>query len=78
MSFSLDFTATQADAGTILEQEYAPECVKVFIKAALTAFAPEALVFVKAYGHLYNKDYNISNATIAVQEVSLRKPRSSA
>lgn len=75
MSFSFEFVATQQDAVQIIEQEHAPETVKAFIQQALTAFAPESWVFVKALGHLYNKDYQSSNADIKIYQLALRVPK---
>lgn len=75
MSFSMEFTAVQADAVRIVAQHYAPECVKEFIRKGLVAFAPDALVYVKAHGHLYNNDYQRSNADIVVQQVLLTQPK---
>jgi len=75
MSFSFEFVATTANAAAIVNQEHAPTEVKLFIQQALTAFPPESLVFVKAIGHLYNKDYQWSNADIKVYQLTLREPK---
>jgi hypothetical protein len=75
MSFSFEFTAKQEDAQKIIDQEYAPSQVKSFIHQSLDAFQPEALVYVKAYGHLYNNDHDMSSAEIKVYELRLRTPK---
>lgn len=68
MSFSFEFYAkTAADAHKILDTHYAPESVKDFVHAAI--HATEGPVFVKAFGHLYQNDYTVSNATIEVRPV---------
>ncbi len=75
MSFSFEFQAeTAEEAAKILTEEYAPDCVKAFITIALAPF-PGKRVFVSANGHLYNNDYQRSNANIVVQEVLTRKPK---
>lgn len=76
MSFSMDFVAKQADVAKIIATEHLPPCVAVFINQAVSAFKPDALVSVKAVGHLYNNDHNMSSATINVQEVAVRVPKS--
>lgn len=75
MSFSFEFVATQTDALKIVEQEHAPDCVKEFLCGGLAAFGPDALVSVKAFGHLYNKNYDRSSATLGVQELCMRLPK---
>jgi hypothetical protein len=76
MSFSIEFTATQPDAMHIIaETPYLPTSVKGFLDQAVSALKPNALVYVKAMGHLHNgtaNDYQRSNADIVVQEVVLR------
>lgn len=75
MSFSFEFTATQGDAHKIVDQEHAPSQVKSFLHQSLDAFKEDQLVYVKAYGHLWNNDHNISSAQITVTPLTLRKPR---
>jgi hypothetical protein len=75
MSFSFEFTAKQEDAQKIVDQEHAPSQVKSFLHQSLDAFKPEALVHVKATGHLYHNDYQTSTAEIKVYELSLRTPK---
>ena len=72
MSFNVEFTAKVADAKKIVEKEYLPSEVKLFVQAGLRAFADDKLVYVKAQGHLFNGDYQRSSADIVVQEVVLR------
>ena len=75
MSFSMDFVAEREDAAQIIGEEHAPEMVKDFLRAGLTAFAPGTLVHVKASGHLYNNDYAVSTGTLLVEQTILRKPK---
>lgn len=75
MSFSFEFVAKQEDAVKIVDQEHAPEYVKAFLQQGLTAFKAEDFVHVKAIGHLYNKDYNVSACDMFVKQLPLRKPR---
>lgn len=78
MSFSFDFYISSKDAPELIEQQHAPECVKSFIRTALTGITAD-VVYVKAYGHLYNgQDYNFSNATIEVKPIYLTYPKVSA
>src|SRR5690349_1347563 len=73
MSFSTEFTAAQKDALSLIEKDYLPSEVRLFLRQALMAFKSEAMVYVKATGHLYSNDYQRSNADIVVQEVLIRK-----
>lgn len=72
MSFNFEFTSRQEDAAKIISREHAPPCVITFINQALSAFPADALVSVKANGHLFNNDHQISNATIDVRELKVR------
>ena len=72
MSFNFEFVAKQSDVVQIVEKEHAPACVKEFVGAAVAAFVPDALVSVKANGHLWNKDYSVSTAQITVAELKVR------
>ena len=75
MSFSFEFVASVPDAKKIIEQEHAPHEVKLFILQALRGCKTEGWVFVKANGHLYDGDYQTSNATISVTPMDVRKPK---
>ncbi len=75
MSFNFEFVASREDARQIVGEENAPACVKEFLLQALTAWTPDSTVLVKANGHLYGNDYETSNCTISVTQVSLRKPK---
>jgi hypothetical protein len=75
MSFDFEFVATRKDAGDILEEETAPEAIKEVLRRGLIAFNPESLVRVKAVGHLFNGDYQRSNADLIVEQVSIRTPK---
>lgn len=72
MSFSVEFTGKVVDARKIVEKEHLPSEIKLFLAQALRAFEPESLVYVKAHGHLFNGDYQRSNADMVVQQVVLR------
>ena len=77
MSFNFEFVAATAeDAQKVVDQENAPACVKDFIRQALPAF-PGKKVSVKAFGHLFNGDYQngdyqISSVDVVVKEVIFR------
>ena len=75
MSFNFEFVAEREDAVQILSEENAPVEVKNFISVGLRAFKPGSLVHVKAVGHLYNNDYQISTGALVVEQVYLRKPK---
>ena len=75
MSFHFEFYSKQSDAVAIISEQIAPEMVKAFLVQGVSAFKPEALVFVKANGHLFNGDYQRSSADMVVQEVSVRTPK---
>ena len=75
MSFSFEFFAKTADVSALLDvpgtaQNHAPACVKEFIRAAVNGL-PHEMVSVKANGHLFNKDYQTSTATIEVKPLTL-------
>ena len=75
MSFHFDFNAaTIEEANAILEEEVMPDGVKAFVKQGLQAF-PDSAVHVKAIGHLWNKDYNVSAAEIKVEKIFMRTPK---
>ena len=75
MSFSIEFVARDAeDADAIMAQEqYVPQTVKDFVRQALKA--AKGPVLVKAHGHLFNNDYDVSSATIEVRPLGFRKPK---
>lgn len=75
MSFSFEFYSKQVDSAAIIAEQTAPESVKAFLLQSITAFRPDTLIRVKAVGHLYNGDYQQSNADIHVQEIPIRVPR---
>ena len=75
MSFNFEFYAKQSDAIAIIEEQTAPGVVKSFLVQGVSAFKPEALVWVKANGHLFNGDYQRSNGELLVQEVVVRTPK---
>lgn len=76
MSFNFEFVAEREDANQIIGEEYAPEIVKDFLRAGLSAFVPGSMVHVKAVGHLFSNDYNRSNGELLVEQVNVRKPKS--
>ncbi len=77
MSFNIEFYAKQSDALDIIEEQSAPGIVKAFLVQGVNAFKPDALVLVRASGHLFNGDYQTSNGTLLVQEVVVRTPKPS-
>lgn len=74
MSFSFEFNAKPADVPALVDATYAPDCVKDFIRRAVTDL-PCDLVAVKAHGHLFSKDYQVSNATITVTPIAITTPK---
>lgn len=73
MSFSFEFTTKIEDAPGLVEKQYAPECVKDFVRVALTGLTGD-FVYIKAYGHLYDgSSSNWSSADIQVRPVALTK-----
>ena len=75
MSFNFEFVAEREDANQIIGEESAPELVKDFLRAGLSAFAPGSMVHVKAVGHLFSNDYNRSTGELLVEQVNVRKPK---
>ncbi len=74
MSFSFEFYAANAeDAAKILAREIAPETVKQFLLEGVKAATGP--VYVKAMGHLYQADYQISTAQLEVRPFSYRTPK---
>lgn len=74
MSFHFEFVATREDAQASVELEHIPLSVRAFLQQGLLAFKPDEYVRVQATGHLYNNDYDTSNATLRVERVQMRKP----
>lgn len=73
MTFSFELYVKIEDAPGVVEKQHAPECVKAFIRTALTGLVAD-VVYIKAYGHLYDgKSFNYSNAEIKVNPVILTK-----
>ncbi len=78
MSFNFEFYSKQSDAVAIVGEQTAPDAVKAFLVQGLSAFKPEAIVWVKANGHLFNGDYQRSNGDLLVQQVVMRTPMARA
>lgn len=80
MSFSLEFQAASADdAAKILgEETQLPDSIRAFIVQALQALPDGSGVSIKADGHLFNNDYQVSNATLMVRPVKMRVPKEPA
>lgn len=78
MSFSFDFHAKPLDVPALLERDssaqHAPECVKEFVRRALSGLSTD-LVHVHAHGHLFNQDYQLSNAVIEVTPITIAVPK---
>lgn len=75
MSFSLEFYAKDpTEAHTLIDQQYAPESVRDFLHCAVSGCPDGEPLYVKAFGHLYNGDYNVSSATIQVTPITFTKP----
>lgn len=70
MSFNLEFYSKIEDVPTVMKRHVAPECVKEFIRLAVQDL-PGEFVHVEAMGHLFSKDYNISNATIKITPINI-------
>lgn len=73
MSFSFEFTAKINDVPALTDAQYAPDCVKEFIRLAVRDL-PADLVYIKAYGHLYNKDYQTSTCTLEIRPFVISQP----
>lgn len=75
MSFSFEFYAKPSDVSGLLNNDssakIAPECVKEFIQQAITNL-PADLVHIKANGHLFKSDYQISNCNISVTPIMIK------
>ena len=50
--------------------------MRTFICQALEAYHAARAIYVKAVGHLYSKDFEVSSAEIVVREIKLRQPKS--
>src|SRR5882757_2447772 len=77
VSFYVEFTAASHDDALriVVAEEFLPDCVRAFICQALEAYRTAGAIYVKAVGHLYTKDYDVSSAEILVREVKLRRPK---
>ena len=64
MSSYVEFTA----------EEFLPDSVRTFVCQALEAYRAAGAIYVKAAGHLYSKDFEVSSAEIVVREIKLRQP----
>jgi hypothetical protein len=74
MSFSFEFYATSAeDAARIIAQEIMPDSVRQFVLEGVKAATGP--LYVKAWGHLYQADYQISSAQIEVRPFTYRTPK---
>lgn len=68
MSFSFEMTASKTDLIDRLKIEFAPQSVKDFVVASIEHFADNSVLYVKAYGHVYDgQSYNVSSAVIEVK-----------
>ena len=68
MSFSFDFKCVNAaTAREVLKTQYCPGPVLAFIEKALEGIAGP--VHVRAQGHLYSGDYNMSNCALHVEPI---------
>ena len=78
MSFYVEFTAASRDDALriILTEEFLPDSVRTFLCQALEAYHTARAIYVKATGHLYSRDYDVSSAEIVVREIKLRYPKS--
>ena len=63
MSFYVEFTAASHDDALriVLAEEILPDCVRTFICQAVEAYPAAAAIYVKAVGHLYSEDYEVSS-----------------
>jgi hypothetical protein len=50
--------------------------VRIFVCQALEVYRAARAIDVKAVGHLYSKDFEVSSAEIVVREIKLRQPES--
>lgn len=66
MSFSVSFSAPRTEVAEKMEKEYAPDCVKEFVRKSIEHLT-SSHVKVVAYGHLYDgHSVEVSNASITV------------
>lgn len=72
MSFSISFTAKQAEVKERINSEQAPEAVKKFVRTAVEQLEdPEQQVRVVAYGHMTDaQQQGSSDATIKVEPLA--------
>src|SRR3981081_2152338 len=78
LSFYVEFTAASHDDALriVLAEEFLPDSVRTFVCQALEAYRAARAIYVKAVGHLYSKDFEVSSAEIVVREIKLRQPKS--
>jgi hypothetical protein len=78
MSFNVEFTAaSHGDAlRIVIAEEFLPDSVRTFVCQALEAYRAARAIYVKAVGHLYSKDFEVSSAEIVAREIKLRQPKS--
>jgi hypothetical protein len=78
LSFYVEFTAASHDDALriVLAEEFLPDSVRTFVCQALEAYRAARAIYVKAVGHLYSKDFEVSSAEIVVREIKLRYPKS--
>jgi hypothetical protein len=78
LSFYVEFTVASHDDALriVLAKEFLPDGVRTFICQALEAYRAARAIYVKAVGHLYSKDFEVSSAEIVVREIKLRQPKS--
>lgn len=75
MSFNVEFTAASAtSAAQIVAEEHLPDSVRTFLAQAISGCAGSP-VYVKAVGHLYKNDYQVSTVQIVVSRVDFRAPK---
>jgi hypothetical protein len=78
LSFYVEFTAASHDDALriVVAEEFLPDSVRTFVCQALEAYRSAPAIYVKAVGHLYSKDFEVSSAEIVVREIKLRQPKS--
>lgn len=76
MSFYLDFHAKDhQSASDQIENATAPECIKAFLRQAISCMKTDQGVAVMANGHLHEGDgCSSSGATIQVRHIVFAKP----
>ena len=59
-----------------MAEELLPDSVRTFLWQALAAYHATRTFCVKAAGHRYDRDDDVSSAEIVVREIKLRQPKS--